>query len=104
MKVVITPRAEADIANQHEWGRQRFGEVVADRTFDRLRGFIETSLADHPRTGKRLSVADLYEAWVPRTPFVVFYRVDIAADTVWVVAVFHHAQQRSDFDPGADEL
>ena len=99
MKVLVTPRAEADILQQHAWGEQRFGATVAGRTFNRVRRHIEVALATHPRTGKRLTVPGLYEAWIPRTPFVIFYRSDDVTDTVWVPALFHHAQDRRPFDP-----
>ena len=99
MKVIVTPRAEADILHQHAWGEQRFGATVANRTFDHVRRHLEVALATHPRTGKRLGSSGLYESWIPRTPFVIFYRIDDLSDTVWVLALFHHAQDRGSFDP-----
>jgi plasmid stabilization system protein ParE len=63
--------------------------------------FIEVSLEAHPRAGKLLPRPNLYESWIPKTPFVVFYRVDDDADTVWMLALFHAAQDRSDFDPAS---
>jgi plasmid stabilization system protein ParE len=95
MKVIVTPRAEDDIANNYAWGQRAFGKPVADRTFARLRKFIEVSLASHPRAGRPQLDENLYESWVPRTPFIVFYRVDNPAQTVWVLAIFQHAQDRS---------
>ncbi len=40
MKVIVTPRAEADVLHQHEWGAERFGVTVANRTFGRVRRFV----------------------------------------------------------------
>lgn len=82
MKVVVTPRAEADILHQYAWGEQRFGMTVATRAFNRVRRHIEIALATNPRTGKLVSAPGLYEAWNPRTPFVIFYRIDDVSDTV----------------------
>ncbi len=96
MKVIVPPRTEADLLHQQAWGAERLGEIVAGRTFNRVRRFIEVALASHPR---RLAPPELYEAWIPRTPFVIFYRIDEASDTVWVLALFHHAQDRGSFDP-----
>ena len=101
MRVIVTPRAQADIDHQYEWGLTRFGETTANETFARVRQFIEVSLEAHPRTGKLLPRPNLYESWIPKTPFVVFYRVDDDANTVWVLALFHAAQDRSDFDPAS---
>jgi plasmid stabilization system protein ParE len=67
---------------------------VADRTFKRVRRFLFEALAAHPRTGVYRSGRDVYEIVIPRTRFVAFYRIDIAADLLTVVAVFHHAQDR----------
>jgi plasmid stabilization system protein ParE len=100
MRVIVTPRAETDIDHHYEWGVARFGDNVAKATFGRVRRFIELSLEAHPRAGKHLPDRNLYEAWIPRTPFVIFYRLDEAAETVWVLALFHTSQDRSDFDPG----
>ena len=99
MRVIVTPRAEADIDHHYQWGVGRFGANTANATFARVRQFIEVSLESHPRAGKLLPHPNLYESWIPRTPFVVFYRIDDDADTVWVLALFHTAQDRSDFDP-----
>jgi plasmid stabilization system protein ParE len=52
-----------------------------------------------PHAGKYLDDRGIYETWITRTPFVVFYRVDIEADTITVLALFHHAQDRAAFDP-----
>lgn len=44
MRVIITPRAEADIAHQNSWGQVRFGSFTAERTFDRVAKFIDQQL------------------------------------------------------------
>ena len=99
MKVVVTPRAEADIEHQHTWGVRRYGKHTADRTYRRVAQFIEGTIAHRPRTGSCIKPPDIYESWIPRTPSIVYYRVEDATDTVWVLALLHHAQDRRDFDP-----
>lgn len=42
----------------------------------------------------------MYESWIARTPFVVIYRVDDEAEVITVLALFHHAQDRAEFDRG----
>ena len=99
MKVVLSARVEADVARQLEYSIEHFGPAVAQRTFDRLDKFVFRFLPDFPRAGRYLENLDLYEAWIAKTPFVIFYRVDRDGDTIAVVALFHHAQDRTAFDP-----
>ena len=40
MKVVLSARIEADIANQLQYGIDRFGQLVAERTFARVDTFL----------------------------------------------------------------
>ena len=83
MRVVLSERVEAEL-----------GKLVADRTFRRMRRFLFESLALYPRIGVYRSERDIYEAVIPRTPFIAFYRIDTMADMLTVVALFHHAQDR----------
>ena len=99
MKVVLSARVEADIANQLQYGIDRFGQLVAGRTFARVDTFLLKFLPAHPYSGKYLDEQDFYEVWIARTPFVIFYRVNADSDTITVLALFHHAQHRAAFDP-----
>lgn|SRR6186997_735868 len=99
MKVVLSARVEADIANQLQHGINRFGQQVAERTFARVDTFLSKFLPAHPYSGRHLDEQGLYEVWIARTPFVIFYRVNAASDTVTVLALFHHAQDRTAFHP-----
>ena len=99
MKIVLSARAEADIAMQLEYGVANFGHPVAERTFARVERFLFERLAEHPTTGRYIQERDIYEAWIVRTPFVILYRVNREVQTVTVLALFHHAQDRSGFDP-----
>jgi plasmid stabilization system protein ParE len=99
MKVVLSGRVEADIANQLQFGIDRFGRLVAERTFARVDRFLFQFLPASPYAGRYLEDRDIYEVWIARTPFVIFYRVDAERDRIVVLALYHHAQDRSRFDP-----
>ena len=99
MKIVFSARVEADIACQLQYGIDHFGTVVAARTFARLDSFLFKFLADYPFAGRRIDEGGVYEAWIARTLFVVFYKVEPAIGTITVLALFHHAQDRAAFDP-----
>ena len=71
MKVVVTPRAEADIVHQHAWGEQRFGANVAVRTFARVAKFREHDLPAFPKAiGRYIPERDLYESTVTNRPSI----------------------------------
>jgi len=99
VKVVLSARVEADIARQFQFGIDRFGRSVAERTFARVDEFLFQFLAASPYTGKYIDDRDIYEVWIAKTPFVVFYRVDVERDTITVLALYHHAQDRAWFEP-----
>jgi hypothetical protein len=77
----------------------RFGRSVAERTFARVDRFLFQFLPVSPYTGKYLEDRDIYEVWIVKTPFVIFYRVDAERDRIVILALYHHAQDRSRFDP-----
>ena len=99
MQCVYTPTAEKQIESQLDYSIARFGSTVAARTGLRIRSYVRDVLARHPRIGSKLPSIDAFEAWIPRTPFVIIYRVEEQAGILRVLAVFHHAQDRESFDP-----
>ncbi len=100
MKVVFTDRARQQFERRLAYSFDRFGRRVAERTFAHVDRFIHNSIARHPDTsGNRHPVRDFYEAWVPRTPFFIIYRIDHVAEVVTVLAIYHHAQDRTTIDP-----
>ena len=99
MKVVITPAAQEQIEHQLEHGIGRHGPATARKTFARVERFLAIVLADHPRLGRPLAVDQLIESYIPKTPFVVIYRIETAAQIVRVLALFHHAQYPTSFTP-----
>ena len=77
MKVVLSARVEADIASQLEYGINHFGRDVAERTFARVDTFLFQFLPNHPYAGKYIEAPGIYETWIAKTPFVIFYRVNL---------------------------
>jgi plasmid stabilization system protein ParE len=94
MRIILSERVESELERHFTYGVAKFGRHVAERTFARIRRFLFTSLSAFPYTGVFHSKRDIYEAVIPRTPFVVFYRIDAAADALTAVALFHGAQDR----------
>lgn len=103
MRVVFAQRAILQIESQFSHGLETFGPATATKTIRRLRIFIDDMLAQFPRSGTWSAKHELYEAWVPQTPFVVLYRFDAPADTLTVLAVFHHAEDRKAWDFNEEE-
>jgi len=98
MRVLLSTRVETDIARQLQFGMDHFGTLIAERTFARVDRFLFQFLPAHPFTGKYLDDRQIYEVWIAKTPFVVFYRVNSENETITVLALFHHAQDRGAFD------
>ena len=48
MKLIITPRAQAQIDHQIEYGTARYGRLTNERTFARVERFLIESLAVFP--------------------------------------------------------
>lgn len=99
MTVVFAARANAQIDAHLAYGVDRFGPLVAARAIARLRRFLHETVAMYPQSGAWNAGFQAFESWVPRTPFVVIYRVDPSSDTLIVLAVFHHAQDRQHWSP-----
>ena len=99
MKVIITPRAKAQIDHQFAYGVARHGARTAQRTFARVDGYMTRFLADFPLAGRRIAATGLIESPIARTPFIVIYPVEQAPDILRVVGFFHGSQDRADFTP-----
>ena len=99
MKLIFTPRAERDLANQLEFGERRFGREVARQTLERVRAFLKQTLVKYPKTGFYHPAIQSFETWIPGTPFIIFYRIDETDDAIKVLALYHHAQNRETFEP-----
>ena len=99
MRVVFTRRARTNLDERIAYSVEHFGVPLTNRTFDRLDRYLTDVLARHPNIGRPLRHFHAAETWVPRTPFIVIYRVNAAADELTILAVYHHAQDRSKFNP-----
>jgi plasmid stabilization system protein ParE len=100
MRLIITPRAQAQIDNQIQFGVARHGKKqTSERTFARVEPFFAESLIAFPRTGTFLPSVGLYETIIPRTPFVIIYRIEEQQDLVRLLGFFHYAQDRTAYDP-----
>lgn len=102
-RVVYTRRALSQLDAQLAYGLENFGRNTASRTIGRLRRFIDETLTHYPRSGTWDDSHGLYEAWVSRTPFVVLYRWDAPSDTLTVLAIFHHAEDRRAWDASEEQ-
>jgi plasmid stabilization system protein ParE len=94
MRIALSERVDSELEYHFAFGVDKFGKLVAERTFMRVRRFLFQSLAVHPRMGIYRPERDIYEAVIPRTPFIAFYRIDTASDMLTIVAFFHYAQDR----------
>jgi plasmid stabilization system protein ParE len=91
MKVTLSRRVEAELEDKFEYGAERFGDSVAERTFSRVRHMIFQTIPAQPEAATYHQDRDLFERVIPRTPFVVYYRPQPAsrrghgARTLWKV-------------------
>ena len=94
MKVRVTDDAKVDLRQIKAFISER-NAIAADRVMDRIRKTL-TLLAVLPRLGHPGLVPGTFQKGVPRVPYLVVYRMDIAeADRELVVLrVYHGAQDR----------
>jgi len=98
MKLVISRRAVADLDRLFKDGVQRFGLSVAGATFLTIDRVLRLILTNNPRVGRYFPGRDLYRYVVAGTPFVIYYRVSVAAGELRIVAILHGAQDRAEFE------
>ena len=79
MRISLSRRVEAELEDKFEYGAERFGDAVAERTFRRVRHMIFQTIPAQPEAATYHEDRDLFERVIPRTPFVVFYRYDRAS-------------------------
>ena len=99
MKVVYTDTARRHIASKIGYLVDQGARYPAKRLKSRILVFIRTVLAAHPGAGYHIAEHDIYESWIPDTPYVVIYRVDKSKRQLVVLALFHSSQDRSRFKP-----
>jgi toxin ParE1/3/4 len=93
MRLVWSRRATADLIDLRRYialdnpaAAIRMVQIVVSTVEDRLTAF--------PRSGRRGRVPGTYELVIPRTPFIVPYR--ITAQTVTILRVYHAARRWPD--------
>ena len=92
MNIVIAPRARRELGNQLGYLVDR-GAIARARWLEqRLTHYLAHTVAPYPRTGTFLAHRDLWEMWVPRTPFVVWYR--FSETELQIVRLWNAAQNR----------
>jgi toxin ParE1/3/4 len=94
MNVRVTEDAAGDLENIQAYIGRDDG-VVAQRVLDHIRGMIRL-LAEWPHVGRAGIVGGTYERTVPRTPYVIVYRIDLGwQDELVILRVPHGAQDRT---------
>ncbi len=97
MRIKLSRRAAAELEYHFEAGVGRFGTLIAERTFARVRHLIFDLIPANPELGTYRANRDLFECVVARTPFVIFYR-RTGQDEITVVAIFNQSQARDCFE------
>ena len=98
MKVIYTPTAARQIERQITYLVSQDARGAAMRARVRITAFIGEFLARYPRAGRYISEKDIFEIWIPRTRYVLFYRLE-SGDVLKILALFHTSQERSKFEP-----
>ena len=89
---VLDRQAETDLQAQHDYLIEHGAVAAAERLSARIKAFLRDFLTVYPATGIFLDHRGLWEAWVPRTCLVVWYRF---TDTELQIArIWHAAQDR----------
>jgi len=101
MKVVYTPTAARQIENQLSHLVSKGARRAAVEARKRITSFIAGFLARYPRTGRLIADRQIYEIWIPRTRYVIFYRIE-PGDALRILALFHTSQDRSEFEADDD--
>ncbi|WP_398479131.1 type II toxin-antitoxin system RelE/ParE family toxin [Tardiphaga sp.] len=92
MRLVFHDRALADIGHIHHWIAAD-SLTAADRMIERIYASLET-LSLFPGMGHPGGDPGILEWAIPRTPYVAVYEVRYAPDEMFVLALFHQAQDR----------
>lgn len=97
MKVRVTDDAASDLRTIQTFLSSQ-SAVVAERVVDQIANVIGR-LSTFPRLGHLGIVDGTLERIVPRTPYVIVYRIDLRdRDELSILRVYHVAQDRLDGD------
>jgi plasmid stabilization system protein ParE len=89
--VVLTDRAAERLDEQLAYLTAQGAADAAERVRARIEEHLAV-ISQYPRTGRYRHRQKLWEAWVPKTRLVVWYRFDDAQ--IVAIAIWHTAQQR----------
>lgn len=87
MKVELSPTAQRQVAEFAAWwdANRRHARVRVEDALDAA----VCALVEHPEAGPAYSRDPRYRTWRLRgTPYVLIYRVDASADTIWIVVAW----------------
>ena len=91
MQVVFHEAARDDLNELIDYVSIRAGQIIADKQLERVQSAFAT-IGQFPRASRYHHQLDVYESWLPRTRFIVFYRILASAELVVVLAIIDHAQ------------
>lgn len=92
-RIVFTAEAERTLADQIGYLIDQGANVAASALSARVEQFLAGMILAWPRAGRYIPERDLWEAWIPRTRLVVWYR--FTDDELVVLTFWHTAQDRS---------
>lgn len=87
MKVRVSPSAARQLAALAAWWDQN-RTAAKVRVEDALEAAFDV-MAEHPGAGPVYAQDSRYRTWrLKGTPYVLFYRLDEAGDTIWIVVAW----------------
>lgn len=92
MRIKLAPQAAAELESQFDYLIQQGAARAAHRLALRCDAYFENVLGRHPRTGKHIAEKDVWEAWIPGTRLVVWYR--FSDEELQIVRIWHCARNR----------
>ena len=99
MNVIYSARVRTEIDRYLADGVAKFGVLAAERTFQKIDRALNETLGAQPYLGRFLPARKVFRVVIARTPFVAYYQIDRAAEVVTILALFHGAQDRTEFEP-----
>lgn len=90
MKLALHVEAQNDLNELLAHFAARSGRLYAEQHLQRIETTLKT-IESHPKSGVFDATPDVYTVWVPRTRFIVFYRIVPQDDRVLVLAIIDHA-------------
>lgn len=98
MRVLFTETAAGQIEAQITYIATKSSLDAALRVKDQILSFIYGFLTAYPKASRFIAEKAIYEAVIPHTNYVLFYRIE-KPDVLRILALFHGAQERSSFAP-----